>query len=1208
MQTSRYFVAWSLEERGILLKKLELVGFKSFPEKTTFELSDGITAVVGPNGCGKSNISDAIRWVLGEHRTKPLRGEKMEDFIFSGTQNKKAMNMAEVTLTLDNSQGHLGLDYDEVTIKRKYYRSGDSEYFLNKTPCRLKDIQETFMDTGLGKDTYSIISQGEIDKILSASPYERRYLFEEASGILKHKTRKQEALKRLNDTEHNLSRVSDVIEELNQQLPPLKQQAERASKYKELKDKMMKLEVNLLAHRIDEKRAKWYELDETYKQIENNKEEISSQLRTIESELETIKTQLVDLEKEMEKQQQQNVEVVSEIEQKQGQDKILSERKENLEKEQVRLESEQANIEKEIEKLTTSLTDLDNKYESLKKEKHQVEEDLHNIKNRLDKMSQENNELENAKASLIEVISHRQRKETEYDNYYKEQTRLKKELDELKTEVKKLQSRQEELDNKIKQIKEQQITKQSRLDELVTKITSEKQRIDGLESEKQQLTDRINDLNQRLQGYKSRYEALKEFYNSDSFSRGVREVLKLKENNPQSWSGVIGTVSQLISVEKHYLKAIETALGQAQQNIVTANDAEAKKVLEHLKKYKLGRATCLPLDNLQPRYLNQKQRQIIRECEITGIASQLITISEKYRVVAEHLLGRVIVVPNMDTGLELAKKLKFSLKLVTLDGELILPGGAMVGGSNKKSSSSLQQQLSNDDNKTKLQNQISTTQKELQKLQEDQKQIEEQLQNKRSNIDKLMSERHQLDLELGELRKDQENFATEKAKILEDIEVYQLKQQTKQQELSDLDSNIEETESKLQELDQTRSKLEQDIKELETEFKQTSDEYKKLNEQKLTFEVNVGKLDERLKNISEDRQETYEKTRYYREEKLPQIKEELKELSEKINDTINEKKDNHTKIEELRTKQRELSNTLDNLKQERENTRETLSEKETRQKELAKQEKEIDQQSSQLKMKKSRIETELSNILERLDEQYDMEPQEALNHKEAIDDFKKYEYQIKNIQSEINQLGEVNLGAIEEYNRLQERMDFLKDQQKDLRSAQKSLNKLLSEIDSTMKNSFSETVTKINQTFKRVFTEIYGGGSAHLEYTDESDLLNTGIEIIAKPPGKKKQNLSLLSGGERALTVIALLFSVHEIKPTPFCILDEIDASLDESNLEILTRFMKSYAQNTQFIVITHRKKTMLAANRFYGITMAEPGISQLISVKLEDDDIIETA
>ncbi len=1190
-----------------MLKKLELIGFKSFPEKTTFDFTGGIIAVVGPNGCGKSNISDAIRWVLGEHRAKSLRGDKMEDFVFSGTQAKKPMNVAEVSLTLDNSNNFLNLDYQEVTVTRKFYRSGDSEYLLNKTPCRLKDIQEIFMDTGLGKDTYSIISQGEIDKILSASPVERRYLFEEASGILKHKSRKQEALKRLDETRDNLDRVSDIVEELQQQLPGLEEQAEQAKKYQELNNKLTNLEVNLLAHKIEEKRKKWYELDERQKQMDYHIEQKTIDLKKQEAELETDKTKLQQIEKDIESYQQTNISIVSEIEQKQGQDKILDERWENLEKEKQRLAEDQQQLQSQVADIQNKSHDLNNQIESLHLERKSKCNRLRQVEAKIDELSRENQDLDNSKATLIEVINRKQHLEAEYNNQCKEHDRLRHENRELEEEISSHQSRISELEVKTGQLETKHEQKQSKLNEISHNMEARQKQLDERESRHNNLTERINELNRLLQGYKSRYEALTELYKTDSFSRGVQEVIRLKQQDPAKWHDIKGTVSQLLSTDNKYAKAIETALGQSMQNVVTKTDKVAKSVLEYLKQYNKGRATCLPLDNLKPRFLNRNQKQILCNFNITGIGSELVKVSPEYQVIADHLLARVVVVSDLRKGLDISKKLGFSLKIVTLDGELILPGGAMVGGSHKKSSTSGSKLLQNEDQET-LEDKISRTQTDLEKLQKSRDTVIEEIKTQKSELEKYSREKHQLELELGSIIKDREKLTEEEQNINEQIEVSKLKKQDKDNQLSALLNDMTNKKQEMKNLQKQEHELREEIDSLESEFAKSSAEYQSLSNEKSQLDIEIGKFDERLKNLNEEKKELDKQLQDYKDYKIPNNSEELEQLEQKISTTISEKKNNKIELDRLYERQGQLSGQLDQMKSDRESLRSKVQEWEAANKTLSQEERELEKQISQLKMQKSRVQNELSTILTRLEEQYQMSYEQAFKYQKPIDNYQDQEGHIKKLQNEMADLGTVNLAAIEEYNRLKERLEFLQAQRSDLQNAEQSLKQLLTEIDNTMKDSFAKTVDEINHAFGSVYKEIYQGGTAYLEYTDKDDLLNTGIEIIAKPPGKKKQILSLLSGGERALTVISLLFSVHQIKPTPFCILDEIDASLDESNLDILTRYLKEYANKTQFIVITHRKKTMLAADRFYGVTMSEPGISQLISVKLDEDDITETA
>ncbi len=1189
----------------MVLKKLELQGFKSFPQKTVFEYANGITAIVGPNGCGKSNVSDAIRWVLGEQRAKQLRGDTMEDFIFSGTQEKSPMNVAKVSLTLDNSNHLLDFDYHEVTITRKLYRSGESEYFINKTPCRLKDISEIFMDTGIGKDTYSIISQGELDKILSASPEDRRYLFEEASGIAKHKHRKKEALRKLEYTKTNLSRVTDIIEELSVQLPTLKEQSEKAQLYQKMTEEIKTLDTGIIAHKIEEGRGEWYELDKQEKSLTMKYEQHQTEAHTLESQLQEKKSKLADLDHQLEKAQQNNLDIVGQIEKTQGFDNILKERIEHGLREKARLLTEQMTALKKEQAFEKNLTQINTRLSELKDANNRKTEELRSIKETLSSYYQDSDTLEDKKANLIDVINGIQRQKMRVDTLEKDQHRLNRDISELSDSLETNHEHKETLNERFKRSQGQKEEKEKQLTEIMSQTKELEKEIPNLEAEEKQIYQDLNEAKNKLHSLKSKFQMMDEFYNKDTLSKGVKAIMTLKHQGDAKWQGIIGTVQQLIAVPSNYQTAIDVALGRSLQNIVTDSDETAKKVLAYLKQNKLGRTTCLPLNNLRSKSLSRHLLNILEEFPaVEGLASQLLDIDPSYQIVADYLLGRVVVVQSLNEGLKLAKRVQFSIKIVTLDGELILPGGAMVGGSVHKTSQHPSSTSSNDQQRKKIQHEMDRLQETISDLEKQLSETKRNLEENRETLRKLYAQKHDLDLELRDYHKDMERLEHEGVQLEETLETYALKLESKKQERDDGAETLKRVRAEIQELTERKAALEKDIDQLETNSQNFHQEYKQLNEEKLALEVELGKLEERIENVSEDKRELVDDLSDYREKRLPELRTELHELADKIDDTFSKRIDNQAKQEMLYQKQKDLSYKLDQLKDTRANIRDEVENIEEKLKTVNHQGRELDQQLNKVKMHKSRQETQLRNILDRLYEQYQLTFEDIADQKVDSTNLKQYERQMKEKKQELEKLGTVNLGAIDEYQRLNERMHFLRSQREDLLKAEESLKRVLREIDQTMKKNFKETVTQINKAFKKVFREIYQGGTAHLEYTDEQDLLNTGIEIVAKPPGKNKQILSLLSGGERALTVLALLFAVHEIKPTPFCVLDEIDASLDDNNLDILTKFLRNYASRTQFIVITHRQKTMLAADTFYGVTMPEPGVSQLITVKLDDKTI----
>ncbi len=1182
-----------------MLKRLELMGFKSFPQKTTFEFADGITAVVGPNGCGKSNVSDAIRWVLGEQRTKSLRGEKMEDFIFSGTQNKKAMNVAEVAITLDNSSGFIHLDYEEISVKRRFYRSGESEYFINNNPCRLKDVQEIFMDTGIGKETYSIISQGELDKILTANPQERRYLFEEAAGILKYKLRKREALNKLEDTKTNLARVYDIIEELTNQEKPLRAQADEARKYYNLQKALKTLEVNLFCHTIEEKRAKWEDVNEKQEKSEQNLLQLRSKTKKLSGYLQEYKTQLTNLEKDLEMLQREHTNLISQKEKNQSQAEIAYERLKNTRQEKKRLLGEKNQLNQDIHALKIQLEQSNNKKDQLAREKEKEKNKLRVAQDKLAQLTQEDAHLEEQKSSLIEVINAKQRANTQKENLQREKTRLEQEISESQAKLQELQNNSKSLYERQKNLEKKKEEAEKEQNSLNKEIEMAREQVNQQEKERAKVEDELQKLYQDISSLKSRAQMLEEL-DGNGFSKGVQAVLKKKQKEPENWKKVLGTVSQLISVKRKYTQAIETALGGAVQNIVTEDDRTAQNLLEYLKNEKLGRATCLPLKQLSPRYLNQYQKQVIAQHDIEGFANELIDVKNRYQLMADYLLGRVIVVKNLDFARRLARALKFSLKLVTLEGELILPGGAMVGGATANRNN---KNILSMEDKNELEKRIDEA-KELTKHYEEKRQsFQDQIKRKKDQIKTLYEKIEKQKLDYQENKMELEQLKKEKAQIKEESELIGYKLKEKQSEYDNIKSQLEENCREIETFGNQEKEFKEKIHHLEQQLKQ-DEEYQQLNQIITEHEVNLGKLDERLENVNSEGKTLQQRLAKLEHNKLPAYINSIAEAEAKMASISRQRKEIRNKERELNNKEQQISWQIDDLKEKKQGLQSQIETLESKQKEYSAREKELEKETSDGQMHKNRLETEIRNALDRLKEKYHLNYQEAKAYMSEISDYKSHKEKINEVQQELEKLGEVNLGAIKEHERVKNRLTFLKAQRSDLEAAEKSLKKLLLSINTTMRDSFAQTLHQIDQAFQRVFNEIYGGGSAYLKYTDENNLLDTGIEIVAKPPGKKKQVLSLLSSGERALTVIALFFAIHETKPSPFCVLDEVDASLDETNLNVLTEFLRNFAARTQFIVITHRKQTMLAADRFYGVTMSEPGVSQLVSVEFDREDI----
>ncbi|UMZ73330.1 chromosome segregation protein SMC [Natranaerofaba carboxydovora] len=1196
----------------MFLKRLELFGFKSFAKKTVFEFSSGITAIVGPNGSGKSNIADAILWVFGEKKAKSLRGEKMEDIIFTGTKEKSPLNMAEVSLTFDNSSNFFDSEYNEINITRRLYRTGDSSYMINKTPCRRKDILEKFMDTGIGKDAYSIISQGQIEQILSAKPVDRRYLFEETAGISKYKSRKEEALRKLENCKNDLVRVSDVLEELKSQIEPLKKQAKKAKKYKKISEMLKKLELRLFAVKIEEKRTKWYDLHEKTEGLDKELSEISAENKKMDANIENLKNKSLHIEKEIEAKNEDNNRVIEEIERNQAQKTIYEDKKNNLRSKIENLKSELANLDGEIDKKKEGINETD-------KELDQLEKNYEEQKNKYDikvkelashKEGEEDLNLKKLRENLDDVISQK-------SSLKANKTNQEKELENIREEIKKINDEKSVKDNEVLEqdrfvarLKDKKNDAEKELEDLTHNLDKKEQYLKDLSDKEKELTNKIQELKNHLQEKKSKIQMINEFKKDyRGFSKGVKEILVKKDKDP-NFSGVLGTVSTLITVSDKYKKAIETSLGGALQNLVVDRDKDAINVINYLKKHKLGRATCLPLDNLAPRKLSiDLEKKATKSKGYLGVAANLLNTEKRFKVVADYLLARVIVMDDIKNALDLAKEINFATRIVTLDGEMVLPGGAMVGGSfsgsNKNSGF-----LDRDKEINDLKQSINSLNKELESNNKNLSKIVDEKNKLVSELDKIKDNKYNLMVTIKENNKELEGATKELKRLQKELDDISLKEKAKIEKRDEISNNLKKTNEGLRSVEEQENVLYRKQNEIETLSINRKDDKERIEGELSNIQVEMARLTEKIESFKDKSKKDKEDLNILKDKK-ERLKNDLKESGNTLDEYQTHLKELDKTINDLKEKQKDLTKSLQELKQERDNTKEKLLESEQIKNETAQKERKTEKKLNKLNVEKKEIETELKKLLDDLYEKYQLSFDSVLAdntiQKDELD-INKTEKQLAKLKQGLDRLQPVNLGAIEEYNNLKSRLEFLQKQKDDLIEAENSLKNIIEDIDGVMKKKFKDTINQVNNTFKDTFKNLFGGGEASLRLTTPQDPLSSGVEIEARPPGKRLQSISLLSGGEKALTVISLLFSILKIKPTPFCILDEIDASLDEKNIYTYTKFLRDFSKKTQFIVITHRKETMQHCDALYGMSMAEAGISKLLSVSLNDDTLNESA
>ena len=1182
------------------LKNIEVYGFKSFAQKINFEFHNGITGIVGPNGSGKSNVGDAVRWVLGEQSAKQLRGGNMQDVIFSGTENRKPLSFASVSITLDNGDHKLPVDFNEVTVTRRLYRSGESEYLINGSGCRLKDIQEMFYDTGIGKEGYSIIGQGQIDKILSGKPEERRELFDEAAGIVKFKRRKNTTLKKLEEEKQNLVRVTDILSELTKQLEPLEKQSETARVYLAKRDELRELDVNLFLLENEENGKKLKELEQILEQTQkeldkaqNAYDQTKVEYERLEQELESLNTRLDELKE----QQQENA---LQKQQYESQRQILEEQilsgKQNCEHYQSRLsvlKDELAQREQQKEELTGQKNDLQTSLKAITEKLHTEEKHLELINVNVEECS---NAVEEGKNEIIEILNSRATTKGKAQRFDAMMEQLDIRKAEISQKILRLKSEEAELAEEKDKIS----LKFNKISDVIQSMNDECVR---LEKEIYEIQDQLKKQNSQMEigqtAYHreaSRLESLKNITERyDGYGNSIRRVMEQKSREP----GIRGVVADIIHVDKDYEIAIETALGGSIQNIVTDNEQTAKRMIEFLKKNRYGRATFLPLSNMNARG-GISQKEVLREPGVIGTADTLVQADPEYAGLVQYLLGRVLVVDHIDHAIAIGKKYRHSLRMVTIEGESLNPGGSMTGGAFRNNSNLLgrrreieelersvrqlkkeleEMQHSISENRSRrnvLRDTIADIQEKLRQqyiAQNTAKVNLEQLEEKEKEIQRsyLNIDRDQAALrqQAGEIREDHSSIARELEASQRDEKELETFIDTKQKELEEWK---EEEASKIKELEQIR--LEKSTLEQQQNFLQEN--LNRLMSETDSFHKEAEELRENLLNSKE---EIHEK-----EQGIQGLKEASGECA-KLEEQLQERRENCQKEKEEKT----VSHKSFFEK------RDYLSEKTTL----------LDKECYRLKNQAEKLEEQRENQISYMWEEYEITPNNALSYRnETMTDSLVIRQDVSRIKDEIRKLGAVNVNAIEDYKELLERHTFLSGQYEDIVTAEKTLEGIILELDEGMRKQFTEKFQDIQREFDRAFKELFGGGKGTLELAEDEDILEAGIRIISQPPGKKLQNMMQLSGGEKALTAIALLFAIQNLKPSPFCLLDEIEAALDDSNVGRFASYLQKLTKNTQFIIITHRRGTMNAADRLYGITMQEKGVSTLVSVDLVENQL----
>ncbi len=1174
------------------LKRLELKGFKSFPTKTDIEFKEGITAIVGPNGSGKSNISDAVRWVLGEQSIKSLRGDKLEDVIFAGTDTKKPMNYCEVALTIDNSDSKLNIDFSEVTIKRRAYRSGESEFFLNNKSCRLKDIKEILLDTGIGKDGYSIIEQGKVDEILSNNPINRRKVFDEACGISKFRYKKQEAERNLKNTKENLERIDDIYVEIENQLKPLFSQQNKAIKYLELSEKLRHIEVNSYIKEVEEIERELKEVNEHSTVLEEQAKEMESEKSSIEANYNETNSQIEDMNSNIEKSVEYINTIKGVISKKDSQISVLNERIKNCVNDIERKH-------REIDEIKESIKNNNINLDELQKDKVSKEKNIESTRLYLESKESENKDI---KSELEDTNKRIEVLKDEIINLLDKKQEANGKLSTLTANTENINSRRNNINTEINEIKNIRLKKDEEnqnlkniindyneeLKELKMKEVNLNNELNSLISKNNELDKAIIDSKYKLNDYNSKLNIYVDMENHyEGFNKGVKEVLKNK-----NLKGVDGALGQVLEVPLKYEKAIEAALGAYLQNIITVDEESAKVAINYLKKNNLGRVTFLPMNVIKSNKIDNKS--INKKTNFIGIASDLISYNEKYKNIIENVLGRTIIIEDIDKAIAFARENSHRFKVVTLEGEILNPGGSLTGGSLRTNGNILsRKRLINEcrDNIDKLKVQISNfiqNKNEIVSRSENVKQsttlvmesiktLDKKIIIENSNINRINEEIKNLDISINKLAVEQQGLGSNLDYTLDKTKAIKSEMLNIENEYNENKSNIEELSTTLKELENKYGKEKQVYDESNLLLAKDSQIYEGISKDisRITNEV------EALKNKEKEIKQSME----LQEGERVQLEEEIViEKSEKVN-LEKQLVDNKRSLENKQVARDDLKSKIDEMNKAK--------------KILDRKYMDIKESLFKVENKLERLKSTKEEYTNKLFEKYEMTIIEAMEIKDnSIVVDKKL---LEALRKEIRSLGNVNLDSIKEYEEVKERYDFYSEQKLDLEESIDVIEKLISELEENMKSEFEVNFNKINENFKYVYKRLFGGGYGELTILDKENILESDIEITAQPPGKKMKNLSLLSGGEKALTAISILFSIILAKPTPFCILDEIEAPLDDANIFRFGEFLKELAKDTQFISVTHRRGTMEASDYIYGVTMQEKAISKVLSLKLKE-------
>lgn len=1182
------------------LKKIILKGFKSFPEKTVLEFNEGVTAIVGPNGSGKSNIIEAIRWVMGEQSAKTLRGDRMNDVIFSGTHERKSLNIAEVELIMDNSDGYLDVEFEEVSVLRRISRNGDSTYMINQQECLLRDILNLFMDSGLGRESFSIISQGQVEAVFNSKPEDRRGIFEEAAGVYKYKVRKRDAEKKLDQTQENLDRVQDILYELEAQLEPLRKQSDIAQSYLDQKEKLTDLDIGVTVWQIKD-------LTEKIRSDKQKNEEISKELQQVNVELEELEQKqgkkqqnITGLEETRDGFNQKIVEVVRERERTEAALNLFDEKARHREEFIGEKETSIEQINRRNEKLQQELAEVVEVYDEKNAE-------LQEIIKQIKTLEEKRQYLEGDKETQMEELR------SHYIELLQQQTSLKNEMNYLEQELSRTKKDDEKIEKLVAGLEENIKSHQEKLDEkeadyeavsekLLTLLNEFKESDYSLNEHKEKLqlkSDRIAKTNNELERAKAKQTSLQEMQeNYAGYYAGVRAVMQ----ESQSLEGIVGTVAELIKIPKDYVQAIDTVLRSSGQFIVVENEKAGRDAITYLKQHKKGRATFLPLTTIKPRSIPKNtQEQIMDISGFIGIASELVGNDSKVQNIIDNLLGQTIVAETLEAANEIARVIKFRNRVVSLEGDVINAGGSMTGGGGRQNNTSpIFSQKVELDTLTKF---IAENEKVVAKLRSDHNEIEETVQGLEQEAQEIRISGEEKRLEEQRLKSETENLSEQLKRLERELKATSFEVSENKQALTTHTEQMTEIQNSL-------VKINQEVKESNERMALLSSEQENIDEEKARIQQEISLVNEERNTIREKlaaartNRQSLENQLKENNEQIEDLKRDIASFDEDIE--VGSKEELEELLEQYAEEQATIEKDQIDIKEQLKTENQVVKDLTEQMNQRTGRNKYLSEAKTKIDIQISKNDVRMDHNLEYLVEEYKIGFEEAKLLDEPDLALEEAQKQVKLLKKGIEELGPVNLNSIAEFKTVDERYSFLSAQQDDLIEAKTKLYNTMDEMDAIVEKQFKETFDQIQEQFSLVFPKMFGGGYAELVLNEPDNLLETGIEIIAQPPGKRLTRLSLLSGGERALTAISLLFAIIQVNPIPFCILDEAEAALDDANVVRFGKYLEEFEDDTQFIVITHRKGTMEHSDQLYGITMQEKGISKIVSVSLNEAQAIE--